>query len=265
MRRFRRRRRNGTWFPTFGGEYIISSGGGAGTFNPTGITFGFTNLQPGLNLSISALTYDEPREPGAVQTSTTSLLDVLGEEWFLKRIVGKFFAARISSAVNDPGTDPGQPLLVALGFFVSRADVTTPNLPNGFNALSNSDAYAQYHPLAAQTQREPWLFRRTWLLGTNANGAQFQNIGGTNFQFGQTNNYAWPVANWQYGSQMDGPHLDIRTKRRISNDDRLYAAVGVEVASPFGVQAVSEGPTFQGYLDYRIFGDTRKARNRGVF
>lgn len=260
MRRFRRRRRNGTWFPVFAGQYTAGTGG---TFNPAGIGFAFSNVVEGNNLAVSALTYDEPREPGAVQTSTTSLLDVLGEEWFLKRIVGKFNVARFVDPANDPATDAGPPVLACLGFFVARADQTTPNVPNGFNSLTQAEVYAQYNPLAAQTQREPWLFRRTWLLGGNTNGQQIQNVGGTNFVFPTTLTGAFPSANWQFPGTFDGPHLDIRTRRRISSDDRLYAAFAVEAAI-FGISAVVT-TNVTAFLDYRIFGSPRRPRNRGNF
>lgn len=264
MYRRRKRRSRGTWFPTLGANLSI----GGLTFAPNGIRFAFgPGIAPGLNLSISQLTFDQPVEPiGVAATNTIHLQDVIGNEWFLKRIVGKYTCWLVADPANDPALLQAPPVGVALGFFVARADSNNENEPNGFSALSADDAYAQYSPWSQQTMREPWIFRRTWLLGGNTNGTQYQNVGGTNFVFPSTVNVGLPMANWMYGSTLDGPHLDIRTKRRISNDDRLWAAVGLET-SLFGIPGggADQAVIFESYLDYRIFGSPRKARQRGNF
>lgn len=247
----RRRRARGTWFPTPGTEAndsILSAGLSSAIIVPaTGAVV--TGVFP--------LTFDEPTEGGDVGLGTP-LVSILGDEYFLRRIVGKF-----NGYINPTGTvgsDIAQStpaVLCTAGFFVARAgDFQDGNaLPIGGHLTRD------YSPDQPNTIREPWIWRRQWLLA-DAFQAKEQARGGgwvSAHQFAA----ALPFSTAEYGSVLDGPHIDAKTRRRVSSDDRLWFAVDCK-NFPLGA-AFNIGVTFRFHLDYRIFGSLRKARNRGVF
>lgn len=183
--------------------------------------------------------------------------DVIGNEYFLDRVVGKMF---ISHSPSSSAEGPIGPILVGAGMFVARADDVVPGRPVGAtNAQERNDNYS---PLEWDTIREPWLWRRVWLLGGAFPGAQPNLLGGA------SNWDKWPAANWLYGSMADGPHFDQKTKRRVGQDDRLWFAFTTaypptyldDLVGP----VVAQGAT-RVYLDYRLHGSLRKARPTGRF
>jgi len=246
---FRRRRRTGTWLPVYGAEV-------PGTSGPTGVPVDATGFHIDLSVPssgairtiIGVLTNDSPIE-GTVETALSSLSDVIGSEWFLQRIVGKI------SAVADGSEDTFRWTKVGVGFFVARAESGVTSVPVGATTadnVSDSNDYEakttnQYSPLAMQAGREPWIWRRTWLLNSGNS-----SIDG-------------PTSNMGFGSVSDGPHIDAKTKRRITNDDRLFYAVA-GVRWPY---STDPGPADNTHInidmDVRLFGQLRRARNRGAF
>lgn len=236
----RRRRSRGTWLPTLGTQ--LSEDGDA--FNVTGlhgsipITLGTD--APLINGAVLPVTFDVPHED---PTAGDSLADIVGSEYLLKRIVGKCFVS-----FDPAGTDDFDGCLVSCGFFVARAEslsqAGSPAEPIGVQNLSAIEWAATYNPLSQETMREPWIWRRTWILGLSQ----------------------YPPNNALYGSVMDGPHIDAKTTRRISNDDRLWFAIGA-IPMPLNLPGAEGSPTNNVFydIDYRLFGSLRKAKTHGAF
>jgi len=241
-----------TWLPTFGNPF-----GEEGESFVTGldsileIPWGTAGAGA---LGIYPLTVDQPN--GEDEATQVSLADAIGSEWFLRRIVGKLFIQVFPPSEGTPWFSQAQ---IAAGFLVARADHTDVNLPTGTSDLTTGpapgpDSWGNFSPLAIQAMREPWIWRRKWILSING-----WDAGGVD---------GFPAINVNYGSSsLDGPHIDAKTRRRISNDDRLYFAIAA-AAWPIDRPLQEEGDwamQMRFNLDYRIVGSLRKARNRGVF
>lgn len=130
-----------------------------------------------------------------------SLADIYSSGYRLRRCVGK-----IVCGLSQPGTATGlaSRVLITCGLIVLRV--------NEDGTVINNDATAPenyYSPSIINSWADPWIWRRTWVLGNNsealADDAPF-----------------FPEANTQYGSVMDGPHVDAKTARVISNEERLF-------------------------------------------
>jgi len=248
----RRRSPKVTWLPTLG----TTVGADEVEINVSGLQsqFEVTKLPTDVGyLGIYPLTVDQPS--GEDPAEPVSLADAIGSEYFLRRIVGKLF---INTFVDGPIANGVTAVAISAGFFVARSDYTTPGLPAGATMLgtnpSDGNTWASFSPLDSRCMREPWIWRRNWILSVNG-----WDAGGTQ---------PYPSGNVNYGiSSLDGPHIDAKTRRRVSNDDRLYFAIA-GTAWPFDFPEVDTedlAVNVQFWLDYRLVGSLRKARNRGVF
>lgn len=202
-----------------------------------------------VTVTVPAQTYDTNlfvREPFDIEPLDTAagpglpgdLIYTTAQEIFLKRIVGKIFVAY--SADGTPGTPPVT-IIAGVGLFVARTSYV-----GGPIAAGAYDPGFDYSPLATSTVKEPWIWRRTWIL---------QDYG-----TGNRADQAFPQSNAGYGSVLDGPHVDAKTKRRITNDDTIFMAFDVANLS---------GATVQGHATFwwqlRGLASTRKPHNRGNF
>lgn len=199
------------------------------------------------DLILIPLLLDQPQESGDI--AGTSLVDIVGSEYFIKRIVGKFFCS-YQQVIDDEVSIP-QSVLVTAGFFIARADTGLANaLPVG-----TDDALNNYSPAAALNIREPWIWRRAWMLGNN------RTVAVTTIQ-----NPQWPERNTDYGSVMDGPHIDARTARRVRKEERLWFAVSAGRAFSDAQEGTPTSPgNVNWLLDYRVLGALRKSVARGAF
>lgn len=239
----RRRRRKYTWFP------ILGTSQGESTSRATIASLALDVSTTGVSVvGVKPLTYDVPADnETAYGNLTTPLNDFIGDEYFLKRIVGKLYVQNLFTNGTVPGSD-APPQLITAGFFVARCDESDSNQPVAFS--SEPDLY---NPALTDTVREPWIWRRTWLLG---NGGQGTAGGGA---------FALPAANNQEASSFEGTHVDAKTARRIRQQERLFLAVASQnyplvTATPTGALNV----ILTGF-DLRILGSLRKSRNRGSF
>lgn len=266
MRR-KKRRTKYTWFPT-----AWTQGAGGSDHRLPGIDFALGVDSAGtITTGIIPLTADAPKEPADNDPRTTTgiLPDIVGQEYFLKRIVGKFHIAHVGFAlyaggVPTEGTITTFPnaTIVGAGIFVARADDLSAggvDLPVG--ATVGATLREQYSPLHVNTIREPWVWRRTWILGNPLVKLAFQRGSLT-----AVNGFAggfFPPTTAGYGSIQDGPHVDAKTARRVSNDDRLWLAVSTQT---WPVNTAFQTDTeIRGHFDYRILAQLRRAFNRGVF
>lgn len=233
----RRRRRKYTWFP------ILGTSQGTDVPARTTIESLAVDIDPtGLSLvGVKPVTYDVPQDNNLnFATQTTPLNDFIGDEYFIKRIVGKLFLQYLTT-----GTLPPNPVCVTAGLFIARCDDSNLNAPVAF--ATESDLY---NPALTDTIREPWIWRRTWILGTQ------NNVGTAG---------AWPQSNAVEPSGLDGPHIDAKTARRVRQQERLFIAVAAQnypVLTPTPVGVTEE--VLAGF-DLRILGSLRKSRNRDSF
>lgn len=257
---YRRKRRNrGTWFQTIG--IPLTEEAGAATLS--GLGFQVPVVEDEITSYIQPVTTDAPQYQGDDVTFNTVMGDVIGNEYFLDRIVGKIFISSFypKDSLNVYRTAP---ILVGAGFFVARADEQDHNTPIGTStAIEERD---QYSPLEADTIREPWIWRRTWILGARESdqvtpwGATVVDNASARYAAG------FPQTTTAYGSVLDGSHIDAKTKRRVGHDDRLFFAVSTSFVVGMGdITPDPELPNIAGYVDYRLHGQLRKARNTGRF
>lgn len=161
------------------------------------------------------------------------MADFVGSAYTLQRIVGKAFVGRLSSDTLDLEG----PCMTGLGFFVARADATNPNLPAG--------ALESFDPLLSNNMMEPWIWRRTWILGHAV------DLSGV----------VYPSSSCWYGSVLDGPHIDSTVKRRINDDDRLWMVMAMGA-----LDDRTEGNMIANWhIDLRILVTLRKNRNQSAF
>jgi len=256
-----KRRTKYTWFPTIGTNV---GGPGAPDDNVSGREFIIFATPQTTNVIISPLTVDVPLEGDDIDTTAPGqLAGAVGQEYFIRRVVGKVFAAtRIArNTGNDPSTPPAA--LLGVGLFVARANDSSQGHDTPIGSASASERQENYNPLGEETIREPWIWRRTWVLGNTATREfAIANVWGNvpTSDFAENN---FPSSTAGYGSVMDGPHMDAKTARRVGNDERLWIAIAatpLPTVVPFG-----EDLSISGYFDFRILAQLRRARQRGVF
>jgi len=133
---------------------------------------------------------------------STSLADFEGSAYRLRRIVGKLFIGLDQTITQAPDSRPKNALIGA-GFIILKVDENT-GAP--INPTANS-----YSPLDNNNLRDPWIWRRTWML-TN------------DFSNNLTEDYEFPRSTTDYGSVLDGSHIDQKTARRVSDEERLFSS-----------------------------------------
>lgn len=185
-------------------------------------TVGVTALVPFANVSIP-LTIDEPEEQ-----SLSSLADINSSGYRLRRIVGKIFAFgdRFDTESGIEG------VAVTAGFIVRRVDAAGQPLATTFSEAS---------PQAITNWQDPWIWRRTWMLWNPELASPFPE--------------RLPLNNTDYGSAVDGAHVDQKTARIVGPEERLFLDIGVVALFRGGVAELSNDTLF--VIDVRILGSMR--------
>lgn len=249
----RRKRAKYTWFPTYS-TFASGSPRQSTNFNVDTLFFS-ASIEVGL--SIHPVVLDIPPEPAAITPDQNygEIVALVSQEYVIKRIVGKIYAA-CEQLDATPASFGG---VLTAGLFVARA------AENGLQPIgsvaavpADENTVVSYDPQSPGTIREPWIWRRTWLLG---NTAKADTSGGTLAQF-----LPWcPATNFGLvgGGNMDGPHVDAKTGRRIGNDDRLWIAFSWRPLITTDLSSTALG--VQLMWDLRVLGALRRARNRSTF
>lgn len=245
----RRRKQKYTWFPILGTILDGTAGEVHKNFiilqaSPTPDST--TQPTEGQDLNVVALVPDYTLEFGGSDLSISLNDYVQGNDWFLKRLVGKIHVSWTAPTVEEEGTAWPQ-CLVTVGFMVARSQDTAEN---------TIDLQApEYDPQNVDNIRQPWLWRRTWLLG-NPNTGDYPVLGGGL----PANNYV--------GSVAEGSHIDSKVSRRILKEQRLWAVMSVMGISEAGLEVTGNGGD-QGHvtaiMDLRILGAMRRSKNRSAF
>jgi len=255
-----RRKTKYTWLPVIG---TINYGTGGNVY-PVQCQQGILDvtLTGGNSCGILPLTFDEPHDEDPAPALTASMVDIIGNEYFIKRIVGKVF---VNIEADFEGSDQNvlncPAILCTAGFFVAPVDPTTMGSPVAFTTEP-----AQYDPQAAVTTREPWIWRRSWMLGfediPNEAGFSTRVLNTATQPFAM----CYPSANVRYPGVMDGPHVDAKTARRVRKHERLWFSFSAQTV-PIGSDALPGTAYIYARFteDVRILGALRKARGRGSF
>lgn len=258
MGRLRRRRRKYTWLPLIGFQ------GDTNEDDTAVLPFTVPAVVANNNLSDVIILPIVPDAPNDTPTALSDHLDdFIGNEYFLKRIVGKCaISANTIIQSNDTTAFP-KDIVVGVGFFVARADRTgTTTFGNPIGAGSATERKENYGPLTLQNTREPWIWRRTWLLSPRiasvTTGAQLAQT----IAAGPIASGAYPATNYD-GSVAEGTHIDAKTARRIGNDDRLWFACQTQCVNPTSNVGYNFGA--DGALDVRLLGALRRSKGRSSF
>lgn len=183
--------------------------------------------------------YSEIESVGSATDTDLTLRDyVEGQDYLLKRIVGKCFVSARGQSGNIYSA-----VVVTAGFFVARA------LDADSTAVGLNDD--EIDPGAAQNVMQPWIWRRQWKLGVVGSDA-YQASG------------EWPPNNALLGSALDGPHIDARVSRRVTKEHRLWFAATVLGIKPDSLSSTAV-VTSDVQLDVRVLGALRRGKNTSSF
>lgn len=241
MRRNYRRRNRGTWLPVL--DTVWQTGAPGTTFD--GI-FQFPGSGPILRgqriaLDVIPLTYDFTQTNANADSDVgVSLRDLVeGQEYLLDRVVGKVYCDLTQDAAGS------------LASVICCAALAV--LPVDDDTNASSLEAVDTDPLLAQNSMQPWMWRRTWLLGNNLTTQQYSN------------GRILPASNTGYGSVAEGTHLDTKgVKRRIRKEQRIFLVLSSYCLE----QGEEEDPTVNAVrweYDLRLHGSMRKARNQSTF
>lgn len=231
----RKTRQRYTWFPNLGFQGTNPED----DFNgfPWSLTVPNTSGELSDALLFQLIPDFNPEEPDA----SNNLSDFIGNEYILKRIVGKLFASFGGNGAAAPIS-----IILGVGFFIARTEADNADVPIGAQ-IDAAHRKLNYGVLNNQNIREPWIWRRTWMLKDRDNNPS--GVGP-----GLDGTYAG-------GSLQDGPHIDAKSARRVRTDERVFVSIQ---AGNHGATAAATGQV-DGYLDYRLLGALRKAKNRSAF
>lgn len=267
----KRAKRKYTWFPTIG-----AAGPGESNDNFNQLLATIQVPPDGTSVvAISPVVPDVPMEGDDIDVNAPGqLVQSLGQEYLLERIVGKCFLACSGPGDDLPTTSFPKVVLVGCGFFVARANDSDAgggvNTPIGSASLP--ERIENYSPLSEDAIREPWIWRNTWILNSgqrivNQATSPFANSLIVQAGTGLATRDGGITSNVFGGSGMDGPFFDARSVRRIGNDERLWFAIAartldviLNIGTPNGL-----GTLVNLVLDNRVLGRLTRAHNRSSF
>lgn len=136
-----------------------------------------------------------------------SLADMESTGYRLRRIVGKVY---VFLSQPGPGLSGHSAVVGVTAGLIIRSVATA-------TGASMASAFGQANVDDLDNSMDPWIWRRSWLLGISdtiaAGGLQFRDIPAQNF------------ANQYPGGNSEGPHVDQKTARIVGNEERLFLNV----------------------------------------
>lgn len=167
--------------------------------------------------------------------ASTTLSDVVNSGYRLRRIVGKIWAGALQEDADTPTS-----VIATAAFMVLRVDPVA-GLPLGIAE--------NYYPGSIEQSMDPWIWRRSWILG---NG---QSATALNDPFSQQSNFG--VRNNQLGGVSDGPHVDAKTARIVGPEERLFLCLSTTVLGPPTNPQSQDGISVTWVWDLRVLGSMR--------
>lgn len=244
MRRFRRKFR-GLWLPVYGNganqneqDFVQGSAGTFGVPTNGAITW-----------DAFPVTFDYTESAYLAQTAalgpSPSLQDITaGNEWRLRRIVGKHHIGYTCTAgtVEVPVMCPA--VEVASGYIVCKTD----------EEGDPTTDFDEVNPLIQESAEDPWIWRRKWILSNPVTRPGSGGFAPPTDDIGRALFYqaiAWPYNTAGYGSVLDGPHVDAKTKRSILRQERLFCVIAARIWNP-DLSQVHFNPSIPGLVTYNI-------------
>lgn len=182
----------------------------------------------------------------AFDVNSPSLSDIESSGYRLRRIVGKLFVEASQFEIgNGSGVTAVASAIVTAGIIVRRADSAT----GGSYAAATGQA--EIDTGTVENTGDPWIWRRSWTLGNNGALQLLSGIAPN-----QTSRQSFPTTNFTElaGGIADGPHIDQKTARIVSNEERLFLDVTCTVLGE-GPNPSTDGPIVIAYwTDFRILG-----------
>lgn len=252
----KRRKTRYTWLPTIPGQERPGDATPAGTWQRFFLDLG--NAADPV-AGVLPVLEDTPQDPATGE----GIGEAIGNEYLLKRIVGKIFVhvSWTNNGTQQPTLDGLSPLIVTCGWFVSRADPANYGQP-----VAPSQALSLYSPQSNNLQREPWIWRRSWVLGVDGFGQINDNTAGFPASGSINGNQCYPSTNVAYGSVLDGPHVDARTGRRVRLEERLWFVGSLGTLYGGAVSPDSDITASASIaVDCRYLGAMRRPRGRSNF
>lgn len=211
--------------------------------------------------------------PGGTIDFSSNLGNLIANEYFLRRIVGNIFVGFDAQRESDGDPSQAQAVQVGAGLFIARAasETTDGTGSTPVESATETERWNNYGPFALGTIREPWIWRRQWILGNPAHRARFEavaaaasaNLATASNQVG--GGYMFPSTNVEYSMGADA-HIDQKTLRRVGNDNRLWLAISAHnLALAEAVQSFGAIVRLWTFADLRMLGQLRRAKNRGSF
>lgn len=191
------------WLPSTNNNSI----GTAGNPNSSQYQVAFTNFASDSTGNKGQIELDVVKDGSQSDplSATSSLADIESSGYRLRRIVGKIYCL-IPGNSNAPTTNLGATILaVTAGFMIRRV-----NQQNGIS-VANAASPQLVDPGLIENGMDPWIWRRTWLLGDNTN-IPVGEILMPSTNFGQ--DYPGGIA--------EGPHVDQKTARIVGPEERLF-------------------------------------------
>lgn len=164
-------------------------------------------------ISTHPVVIDKPADPLA---TTTSLSDVESSGYRLRRIVGKIYCGIRQASQGPFGPTP---IICTAAFIILRV--------NPLGTPINPDIES-YGPNIVDTNDSPWIWRRSWLLADRGQNTSepFQGA------IANSNNFF-------VGGVADGPHIDAKTARIVSQDERLFLVLSSTAVNPGSPDIIS--------------------------
>jgi len=270
FRRFRRRRQRLTWLP-INGFFLTASG-----------EFGTSNIIDTIDVpadgsattSINFITFDSPAAFDSTSgnlSANSNLGDAIANEYVIRRIVGNFFVSFPWQKEDDNDPSTAQAITVCAALFVARAESEAVANPVPISSGSEGARWNNYGPHALATVREPWIWRRQWILGNPAFRARNNALAATPTTIATPAFDAvglgseYPSTNVEY-AEGSNQQIDQKTIRRVRDDSRLWCVVSAFNTQSSGqLQVVGALSRIRFTWDLRILGALRRARNTGTF
>lgn len=186
------------------------------------------------NTILTTLVPDYPADAIRGAGGLPSMADWEGSGYRLRRIVGKLYAGVDQDVGDGAQNNYPEAAIFTAGFIVLRVDGTT-------GAPLNATP-GKYDPARTENIQDPWIWRRSWILSNyKANG-----VGGPASAYGQ---YAQNTSLVGAGTH-DGPHIDQKTARRVSTEERLFFVASC--STPGNAITGQVAGNLRMHLDYRL-------------
>lgn len=150
-----------------------------------------------------------------------TLSDLENSGYRLRRIVGKIFCQQRQKL--GPGVVAGDApfqVVCTAGIIVRRIDQTT----GASLAATVANGQEMTSPGELRNYSDPWIWRRSWILNDES-----MRQTTTGLPVGPTSNFG---PEGPCGGNADGPHVDQKTARVISNEERLFLGVSCTIIQP---------------------------------